>query len=616
MNWSIKREDTLVEKGTKEWLVDDNAITITLENQGTDICLITTCEGFDDEPQWPVETYLSVWEIKDDGTRVRHFYGRVDRIKRIGTEGTEAITYQIVGPWWHLENLTYQRFWNVLKNPLDPSEGLVQMRTSHVFLHLDDLGFKYAASAQLSAVIAYSQNPKGGPVAVPGPPDGAPIAGWVIEGLSALEEPIEDVKDMKCAEIIRRCLRYAPDSVVWFNYNNGLDWPTLHIARRDNLAAVQIDQSQEIIEGIEMEPRNDLQVSGVEIIYERTNTVNGIANLRLSRRAYPLDITGGEFKCVNATINLEGSTFNYTSATILTAIPPTGTGEDLTLYWKARMPYLNKVKGLVLKEIFREEGTDPVVFPRELLDGQIADWMGGTKADETFSSAASYFIVDEQGVAINKQVDDPLEHKTVVTNLNTGTYYNITEAQWEEPEPVNLERYLYEAASVLHYDGQFQLLEDDGEVSDRVSMGNVVNLSGYKEQAWATMKAMVQKITKQLNTGTVSVTIGPPKHLGMNDILELCRMSRFRMREASVNSMLYGRSTRGNSTALGSKLTKHSSNVGKGKWDRIQIGKFISIDVADNPKNKEIKLREEDVCVLVAGVYKPMKMMILGSDPY
>jgi hypothetical protein len=612
MKFTIKREDTGLEQDTEAWGVDEGSLVISLENQGVDICTIRTTEIFDAEPQWPVETIISVWSDKEDGSaKVREFYGRVDKIKRIGTGQTEALSYSIVGPWWYFENSVFERFWNVLKNPLDPSEGTVQTRTSHVFLHIDDFGNKYTASAQLVSVISYCMNPQGGPDANPGPPLGAPIIGYIVEGLNLLEEPIEELQDTTCAEIIRRVLRWAPDSVVWFNYNNGQKYPTMHISRRDNMAVVNLNTADEVIEDIELNPRDDLKVSGVVITFERTNTVNGVAYQKLTRVAYPANTTGGEFKCVVASISLEGSVFNYTTARIVTAPVPSGKNDA---FWTARNPWLTKVTKLVTTAVFREEGTVPNIYPNLLIDGQIADWMPGLKTDETLSTKANYTIEN-----VGDAKDDPIEFKCVVTNLNTGTYYNITEAQWEEPQPLNLERYLYEAASVLHYDGQFQLCESDGEVSSRVQMGNLVNIVGMRAE-WVDMKAMVQQITKQLQTGTVSVQIGPPKHLGMNDIIELLRMTRMRRRWITVNTMLYGKSSRGTSVDFGTKLTKHSSSVGKGGWEKLTIGTGpaqIILDPSLITNGKVIKPVLETVSIKDAsGNCVEKQMWILASDKF
>jgi hypothetical protein len=85
---------------------------------------------------------------------------------------------------------------------------------------------------------------------------------------------------------------------------------------------------------------------------------------------------------------------------------------------------------------------------------------------------------------------------------------------------------LYNAVSVLQYDGELTLQEQ--EVSGSLSVGDLFNLTGGNLAAWTTMNGMVQSITEDLDNGTTQVEFGPPKHLSAGELVDLLRVNRSR----------------------------------------------------------------------------------------
>ncbi len=82
---------------------------------------------------------------------------------------------------------------------------------------------------------------------------------------------------------------------------------------------------------------------------------------------------------------------------------------------------------------------------------------------------------------------------------------------------------LLEAFSTPHYQGTVSILED--ECSGDRGLGNVLNLTGGRPE-WGTMKAVIQQMTEDLDTGRTTYTVGPPEHLGPQDLIELQRCDR------------------------------------------------------------------------------------------
>lgn len=95
---------------------------------------------------------------------------------------------------------------------------------------------------------------------------------------------------------------------------------------------------------------------------------------------------------------------------------------------------------------------------------------------------------------------------TIPVGAATAYYNALTDAQWE---------------------GDITLKEL--ECSGSVAPGNRVRLTNG-QAAWATMDAVVQSVTEDLDTGRTSIELGPPDVLGLDDFIG--QLNRFRNRPA------------------------------------------------------------------------------------
>jgi hypothetical protein len=77
--------------------------------------------------------------------------------------------------------------------------------------------------------------------------------------------------------------------------------------------------------------------------------------------------------------------------------------------------------------------------------------------------------------------------------------------------------------STLHYSGQITIVEDACAMD--VRPGEVVNITGGLT-AWATMNALVQEVTEDIDNGRTTVTLGVPGHLRFEDFVEMMRPVR------------------------------------------------------------------------------------------
>jgi len=237
---------------------------------------------------------------------------------------------------------------------------------------------------------------------------------------------------------------------------------------------------------------------------------------------------------------------------------------------------------------------------------------------------------------------------------------------------VGLAQYLYDQVKDVQWSGVLTLVEE--EVSGLVGIGQAVNVIGGRPE-WAAMRAMVQSVTEEIETGTTRIELGPPEHLGIQDLVELLKVGRRRSRWTNpavmagedLDEIALGKATANTDSGMGPtqqsylSLTPDKETVA-GKYSHINLdakgsalqmaakdkpGKFavamapagtnkpqlilagdedgaavavgkLQVDFADilaavpAGDARTIKLRE--VCVKVNGQEK--KMLVLGGGPY
>jgi hypothetical protein len=542
--------------------------------------------------------------IKVFNGEVQWFAGPIDQTPKTATGRYESHGYVAVGPWWYLANQVYQQTWKELANPLDSSAGFVTKYRSHLllgynvdgnFISTKDIvtdALNYVLGCAIDAGIA------------------APFQIGTID-LPVLYPPVREVLNRACSEVILQVLRWTPDAIGIVDYATSP--PTLHIKQRSGLARVTLDlpDGGKGPKQLNIRPRYDLKLPAVVIKYEIVNIVDGLAYPQLIVDIAPAlqpngqPTTGREFGAIVDTISLEGGVISYAYSAIICEAIDTGSLD----WWKANNHVIgtDRVKNLVIAPTSVLSNT---AFPRQLVQGTIAPWMlrnGFDAARDVIQAKASYDLVDEPGTVLEHKNDVYIEVELVATNLTTGTYKTVESETLAEPVPVGLAGYLYAAASVLHYDGAFDLVED--ECSGKVGIGSLVNITGARQE-YEAMNAVVQSITEDIESGTTSVTVGPPKHLGKDDIIEFLSQNRNRVRLTASKVMSSGTSFGATPNALPKEAPVKNTNAANGQYDLFTVAKYVVIDKADNPNNLDIRLRTLPFCDDSTGV--PIKRKITG----
>jgi hypothetical protein len=491
--WTLTYGDatkTLAQWGVKR-------VVRTCVSSGVDTVTFSAAHG--DVNQEPF-VYGETIKIQRDG--VQWFVGRVFASDFNVSGRQESINYTLAGPWWWLENLIFLQPWQTYYNQSGAKQTIL---TSHVFLHIDSTGLTPINTA-FRTVIEYART------------KGAPIQVGELD--LPITPPIEEVRDMTCAECLVRMLRWQPDAVTWIDYKTNP--PTLHAKRKQNLAkapALRFGEAQ----GLQFIPRRDLQRPSVAIRYEMVKTVDGQSQLLVVDDIAPAGAPGDALGGLIFTVNLQGPTITTLSGRIETA----PIDYQNASWWKDKFPTELRGKGIQRAVFSSAQGytpkrSNPNGLPRYFVGGSggIADWMNVTAVEETFEA---WFEVE------SRQDDWPAEtpnnrervYKTITlltTDAQSGEVTGDPSITPGEPVPQGIAAQLYETLKKLEYQGSFTLV--DQASSGKVGLGMVATIQ--RDDVGA-VDVTVQETVEQVDTGHTLVRFAPSAKHSVNDLIELLR---------------------------------------------------------------------------------------------
>ena len=466
-----------------------SGLKITLNNHADDVAE-WTCEGdgLGAAARWGYGTTV---DIAMGGTRV--FRGVVTSIPREGTGEAERVRYEARGGWYWLGKCFYMQKWAVGES------GGQQSKTRVV------LGGE-SPNGQIRDILTCAIGA------------GAPIAIGAI-AVASVKPPADEQVDLTCANAIDRVLAWFPDTAVWFDYSGG-GAPRINLKRRAALSSLTLPVAQ-AAESVSATPRHDLVVPGVQIVYEITSTKND-----KTFRDVQID-SAGDADALGAarfTIALDGAHQNN----IWQSVEADRIWEkDLTDpdWWVKRLPELKGWTGPdgtgkpVIHTDFEFPKAEGSTLNRELVAGSLAPWMGCASTSAAIVCTASYALGGETFQ------DVTLRCNLVLTNARTGVYSFCQSKQEGEAVPTGLATQIWNAVKHLYYQGQIKYA---GEGPPRLlSPGNRLNLSGGLA-AWDSMNSAIQSVELAADTGSTTISFGPPEHLGPQDLVQLAQANRKR----------------------------------------------------------------------------------------
>jgi hypothetical protein len=178
-------------------------------------------------------------------------------------------------------------------------------------------------------------------------------------------------------------------------------------------------------------------------------------------------------------------------------------------------------------------------------DGAMINW-------ETQDGSSSWYGVDRDIYPEGTTSGLTTYQVTIVIN----DYDTLTEA------PEGLAEFIYDAVSVLHYEGSLSLIEEECSAGPRP--GKVLNLANGLA-AWASMRAVIQSVYFDIDAGRTTITFGPPEHLGPTDYVTLLEGNTTRATSTANNS-------NETETTLTAYHVKQISSDGKSEvWDEVHM---------------------------------------------
>jgi hypothetical protein len=463
------------------------------------------------------------------------FRGIVIQQAAAASGSTEQIQVTAADAWWHLENLVYAQRFNEFAGWVGEPGGeasYTEKLITHVTLNLGLGTGVIGTRAQMADALDYAAD------------NGAPFQ--FVEGeLPDMKVPLREEKDITCAEVIRRQMAYM-DAVTWFDYSTSP--PTLKVKRRSDCSVVS--RAAAGLQSVSLRPRYDLQVPFVHLKFEKNYNDTGGSFMQLVEQKYPDPLPDDKFGGLLATIVL--SPLNAT--TLVQAVECDVLDAESLDFWKLVKPELNNPDQYRDLAIFGnasavDENGDAVALPRFVVAGGIADWMDVDAVLTEVSVDIAYSIMQELDtgvfVPIGKSRTQTIKTRVLATDAVTGVYRNRTVQSFgEDPtEFAGLAQTIYGDLNTLSWDGSIGLVED--EVGSTISVGNVVNLTGGPA-GWASMNALVQSVTEDVDAGSTSVELGVNSHLSAGQLVELLRVNRTR----SVLNVTQNRATGNNAESV------------------------------------------------------------------
>lgn len=458
--------------------------------------------------------------LKRDGSAF--FVGTVRPITKSAKGKREAHDYLIEDAWADLERLTYQEAWAI--NQADYTGPAYSPR---VILGVNSAGARISLGAQITEVLNFAIDM-----------DVELLVGSIPTGMTLWPS---EVSGMSCAEVIRTSLRYYPDWIPWLDHTTSP--PTFNVTPRASATA----RSLSVIGAgdLQVTQMNDRVPEGVRIVYETAMMIEDEVYRTMAIDQAPPpegDLAGPAGPGILVThVELQGMKMQIQKQQVVTRPLPTDAATlktylrnkfpelagvadaswDCILKLKAMLPDVEETIDPIDGKLVRKYTTTPGNVPRELVMGNVAEWMqryvGRVLIEfEAFSTVAA--TDDEQ-----KQIDKlPTKITVTATNAVTKTYKGICGYQAGEDVPTGIAAaYLATIQNGCNYSGSIRIKEED--VGATRWHGSKLNLTDG-DSDWATMAAPIHSVVWDLRTKDVSIGFGPNPDYSIADYFEFLRL--------------------------------------------------------------------------------------------
>lgn len=431
--------------------------------------------------QWSYDDSVELWQ-----NGVRRFAGRIvkNTKRRAGKKDVHSVL--IKNPFYELERVIYQQ------STAYYNGGIISMRNrSRVTLGGD--GNAGSIQKQIKNIIKYASE------------HGVNVAEGTID-ISG-DMLVDEATDITCAEAIVKTMRWCPCSCAYFDYSSE-GAPLLNVRPRSALENTSVCAEDGNVKSFSANRRDDLRVDSVLINYERENAVDGNVYLEVLEDKYPADAEAGGKNSIVMCVELGGSK----SVSQTHSIKTQSVNVSSAAWWKKHVNFLNRIGSFTIVSASRSGG-----FNNELTDGSIPKGLGYSAKQSTATGTFEY-----TNPATGGREQKTISVRLKTTTALTGDYRIWKQTEVAETKPEGLAKSIYEAASVVQYEGELELF--DAKAEDY--FGKTVSVKNAQQTVLDSIPPYFAE--ENLAKRTLRLKFGPVKHLYPDDIVELFRINRSR----------------------------------------------------------------------------------------
>ncbi len=567
---------------------------------------------WDSDPAWPALTWLTICK---DG--IPWFVGRRMLVQHTGTAVREGLDYELVDPWWDIEDVTFHQpklTWDQYGLPV------YEDVTEYIY-NQDPYGNKLHTGQMITEAL-----------------------NWVLTDRSRAHlrapfqigtiEPTADVpwryeQDRKCAEVIREMASHTSNAHAWFAYSSGL--PRFHYRLLSSMTSTTIIvPSNYQRHEVKLKQRVDLACEGVVVRYKTVQSSGGGQKAVYQTEQYPTNAGLYGTRRLFHTIDLAAGSATYRQARVRTVPLNIGT----VGWWEGHLPEYNSAKNPRVKiaSITNVTADDPSVDPetlkRETCD-EVPEWTGFTTGQQTFRCKAT---VNTYADDAQTQLLIPIEVELTVgpiTLTNAGassqdeTYSELADFDPAEPKPIDLAKTYFNAINPVGWEGEVVIREREVSTPPPGSLmgkgfvayeGTLINLAGGRSE-WTSMNAVPVGISQDVDSGETRIALGFPAHLSIDMLMEHQRKARHRIEN------LYYAAERVTGKKTGGALTTGGNPVNNRGGSAIVKMKRLVIDndtrkIDLNPADltKDAKFVSKPECDAVTGESAGEKCYLCEKD--
>ncbi len=456
----------------------------------------------------------------------RFFYGKVTTLPRSGSDSDESYQVRLEGPWWYLRTTIFvQSDYFLRRSAAGGAKGLVKsskvqfggFKTRSAFSGGTWTEGPDSETADLASgvnlVLSYLSDYRN---------PAAPIAVGTVD-IGTVNIPKSEMKDMSCADILTRLLAWVPDTIVYFDHSTA-PYPTIHVRKISGLSAHGVAITDRITTA-GFVPRHDIVAAGVVCFFEWDGSTGEWFDDPLFSRfhqqqSYPPGASEHAEGVLSAHIDLESSPGTPDQHQVLYT---ENIQVNSATWWQKKIPWL--ADGRMVSLEVHSGSLDPSGFNREIVGGTITDWMEEDLGFEANSVVARAKIDFEwvDGNSVTKKKNVALSMTLNGSNKAGGSFTKKGSGGYSEQPPPGLAQRLYEAMSVLHWQGNVDFC--DRECGSRPMPGEILRVTGGRAE-WETMTAVVYEAYLNIDTGETRISTGIPPYLTAGQIVELWRANR------------------------------------------------------------------------------------------